>query len=657
MIDQDRLQTALRAFTHTLVRHYDVRDVLQRLSEDVAEILDVAGCGLSILDGERLLPVAATTPLVTRAEQLQVDLREGPCVDAAELSKPVVVTELDEERHRWPSFAPAAAGLGVTAVLGMPLHVDGAGVGALAVWATRPRAWSDDDVDVARLLADMATSYAIMVSELRTAEDLEQTHAGLKRLYDRTVRLDRLRSRLFAAVSQELRTPLTLILGPAEQLAESTLLPADARDHAAVIRRNARVLRRLIDDLLTAAAIESSEADLAYVEVDLVDLVRLSVAHFDTVAADRRITVTVDVPERLVVQVDAQRIGRSILNVVANAFQFTPAGGAVDVAVRHLEAEDRAIVTVSDSGPGIPEDDWEMVFEQFVQAGGGRTTRLSGTGLGLSIARELVRLHRGTVTVGHAPQGGALFTVELPVAAPPHVTVRSAPQELQAVIDEMDPQAVFALPDETHEDELDRPLVLVIEGNVDMNRYLRQILGDRYRVAAAHTGGEGLELARELRPDLILCAIMVPEMSGEGLLGEIRSDDDVADTPFIVVTGRSDDAQRVRMLRGGATDFLLKPFVVEELRARVAKALADHLEARQLRTSEASAHATAEQLQRALRSRVVIEQAKGVVATQLGVGVEDAFHVLRAHARRQNVRLHDVADAVVNLGLRPTTDE
>lgn len=421
-----------------------------------------------------------------------------------------------------------------------------------------------------------------------------------------------------------------------------------------MIHHSGRILRRHIEDLSAAATLETGEVDLAYAEVDLAELVRLAVAHFDAVATDRGITVTVDASQPVIVQIDPQRMGWSVLNVVSNAFQFTSAGGAVTVAVQHHAAGGRGVVTVGDSGPGIPDDEHSVVFERFTQAIGGTSKRSGGAGLGLSIARELVRLHDGTITVGEAPQGGALFTIEIPIHAPRDRMVGAGTPRLQQLVDEMDSAVLFDRRSAAESDTPDRARVLVVEGNADMNRYLRDILSDEYQTAAADSGLEGLALARQLRPDLILCAIMLPAMSGEDVLNEVRRDDDIADTPFVVVTGMADDAQRVRMLRNGATDYLLKPFVVEELRARVAKALADHVEAGQLRASEATAHATAEQLQNALRTRIVIEQAKGIVAAQLGVGVEDAFHVLRAHARGHNVRLHAVADAVVNLGLRPT---
>lgn len=172
MVDHQRFQTALREFAHTLVRRYEVGDVLYRLSDDVTDVLGVAGAGVSILTDGMLRFVTATSEQVEQVERLQDHYEQGPCDEAATTATAVVVDDLRAEVDRWPKFAPAAIEHGLRAVLGIPMHLDGTSIGALNVYDDQPRSWTDDELTTAWLLADMATAYIVMVSQLQTAEQL-----------------------------------------------------------------------------------------------------------------------------------------------------------------------------------------------------------------------------------------------------------------------------------------------------------------------------------------------------------------------------------------------------------------------------------------------------------------------------------------------------
>lgn len=177
MVDQHRLQLALREFAYTLVRGYDVGDVLYRLSDHVSDVLNVTGSGVSILEDEELVFVTATNDILEDVERMQERFRQGPCVDAATAATSVVVDDLRSHRDRWPKYVPAVVDRGLSAVLGIPMHVDGKVVGALNVYTSEPRAWSEEEVGVAQLLADMATAYVVMVGQLRSAEQRRPTAA------------------------------------------------------------------------------------------------------------------------------------------------------------------------------------------------------------------------------------------------------------------------------------------------------------------------------------------------------------------------------------------------------------------------------------------------------------------------------------------------
>jgi signal transduction histidine kinase len=410
------------------------------------------------------------------------------------------------------------------------------------------------------------------------SRQLKEANAELARTYERTIELDRLKSQFFANVSHELRTPLALILGPAEQLASAETANPLVAQHASMIERNARALLRLVDDLLEAARLEAGRVELHYAEVDVAKIVRLTAANFETYALDRGIDYLVHTVE-VGAHVDPERLHRVLLNLLSNAFKFTPRGGSVRVELRVGDGDGMLVVDVADSGPGVAPEHRDAVFGRFFQIEGGSHRRFGGTGIGLSIARDVVDLHGGTLTVEQAPEGGALFRVSLPMLAPAGVPVSERAGEGGAVTRGAplhDPGGVAGAGehDGPDLDDDDRPLVLVIEDNPDLRAFLVDALSNQYRVRTASNGREGLDRARRLSPDLIVSDLMLPELTGEEVLRELRRDVGCATTPFIVLTARADDALRVEVLRAGADDYVTKPFGVDELLARVKNTLA-----------------------------------------------------------------------------------
>ncbi|HET8666483.1 MAG TPA: PAS domain S-box protein, partial [Terriglobales bacterium] len=237
-----------------------------------------------------------------------------------------------------------------------------------------------------------------------------------------------------------------------------------------------------------------------------------------------------------------------------------------------------ARLVVADSGPGIRPEMREVVFERFRQVDEGTTRRFGGTGLGLAIVKDFVELHRGRVVVEQAPEGGAQLVVEIPLLAPESAEVvhgASASSQIAAeaaqAVDVLRPTGIEA-PAQAIEIEsalASAPLVLVVEDNVEMNRFIVESLASEYRVISALNGREGLNKAIEVQPDVILSDIMMPEMSGEDLLHELRSKPEFEGVPVILLTARADQDARIRVLREGAQDYIMKPFSVEELRVRV----------------------------------------------------------------------------------------
>src|SRR5881296_1361405 len=402
---------------------------------------------------------------------------------------------------------------------------------------------------------------------------LRRANEELASLYEKTKELDELKTQFFANVSHELRTPLALIIGRTERLLATAGLEEGARRDLEVVVRNAGTLLRHVNDLLDASKLEAGKMRLEYRDTDLARLVRLVAAHFDVLAEENRIAYGVETPGELHAQVDVEKFQRLLLNLLSNAFKFTPAGGRVRCTLREEAARGTAVLEVADSGPGIPAEQREAVFERFRQLAGGSTRRFGGTGLGLAIAGDFTQLHGGTLAVGDAPEGGALLRAEVPLQAPEgaHVVAMAAEE---AVVTEAARHSIEALRSRTAA----RPMaageegraLIVVEDHPEMNAFICETLADRYRVESAFDGREGLEKVLELRPDLVLSDVMMPEMSGETLVREIRARSELDAMPIVVLTAKGDDALRVELLREGAQDYVTKPFSAEELRARVA---------------------------------------------------------------------------------------
>ncbi len=335
--------------------------------------------------------------------------------------------------------------------------------------------------------------------------------------------------------------------------------------------------------------------------VDLARLARFVASHFEILAEERAIRFTVEAPEAMPARVDPPKIQRVLLNLLSNAFKFAPDGGAVRLRL-HREG-DHAVFAVEDTGPGVPPEHREAVFERFRQVEGGTTRRHGGTGLGLSIVKEFITLHGGTVRADEAPGGGAAFVVAIPMGAPgePRDDATGAGAAEAAYDPDLGRQAVEEL--RTHRPGRGpgdapagaAPLVLVVEDHPEMNAFVAETLADGHRVACAFDGRDGLEKALALRPDLIVSDIMMPGLGGDELVREVRARRALDGIPILLLTAKADEELRVRLLKEGAQDYLDKPFAAEELRARADRLIGERRRAAEaLRRSDALLRAVVE---------------------------------------------------------------
>lgn len=425
-----------------------------------------------------------------------------------------------------------------------------------------------------------AVVQAARLSEERRAS-LEVAHGELEVLFARVKQLDGLRTQFFANVSHELRTPLTLILAPAERLLQDDSLDEAQRRHVRTIQANGVVLLRHVNVLLDIARLEAGQAQLHLQSVDAGPWLRRVASQFDALADARGVALRVAADDGCIAAFDVDKMERVIVNLVANALRFTPAGGLVRVELACPAGQVR--LTVADSGPGIPEAQREAVFERFRQVDGGTTRMHGGTGLGLAIVREFVALHGGHVELDDAPEGGARFAVTLPVRAGDAASEADA--DAPAASDGTSAQTAFAAarhalaPEptpgpSTASARAGAGRVLVVEDNAEMRDFIAHTLAERFDVVTAVDGEDGLARARACAPDLVLTDLMMPRLGGDGLVAALRREEAFATVPVVMLTARAEDEVRVAMLREGVQDVLAKPFGPAELLARVSNLVA-----------------------------------------------------------------------------------
>ena len=430
----------------------------------------------------------------------------------------------------------------------------------------------DDHGDVVYICAEGRD-----ITEKKAHErEIAAKNIELQGLLERIRDLDEIKTQFFANVSHELRTPLALILGPAQRLIadDGTMPLQQRRDGAQVIARNARMLLKHVNDLLDMSKLEAGKLKIEPQDTDACALVRFLGSHFAVLAAERGIDYVVDAPDTCITAVDPDKLQRVLMNLLANAFKFVPNGGRVRCTLR--QTGHQLSIAVDDSGPGVKPELRQAIFERFRQGDGGSTRTAGGTGLGLAIAREFVEMHKGRIVVSDSELGGARFEVSIPMhrtgdAAVKDLTSPDAAIDrtiLEGLIEELRPavrpEAPVAAPASTHA----RPRVLVVEDNADMNRFVTQCLAAQYDVTQAFDGQDGLEKAVRLRPALIVSDIMMPNMSGDEMIAEMRRLPELKRTPILLLSAKADEDLMIRLLNDGAQDFIVKPFSERDLAVR-----------------------------------------------------------------------------------------
>jgi anti-anti-sigma factor len=419
----------------------------------------------------------------------------------------------------------------------------------------------------------------LVAGHVSTAVTDARAYQAERRRAEALAELDRAKTDFFSNVSHEFRTPLTLIMGPVAELRSSPGVTADARaaQELEVVERNAQRLQKLVNTLLDFSRLQAGRIDARFEPVDLAAVTAELASVFRSAVERAGLTLTVDCPPLSgPVHVDRDMWEKVVLNLLSNALKFTFAGG---ITVRLREDGGRAVLTVADSGTGIPAAELPRLFERFTRVSGARARSGEGSGIGLAMVRELVGLHGGEIGVDSTPDVGTTFTVTLPLGSthlPADQLAPPAPEApaVSAAVTPYVSEALRWLPGVTQDVAPAAPgarsgRVLVADDNADMRDYVVRLLAQVHEVRAVSDGRAALEAALDDPPDLVVSDVMMPELDGLQLLTALRADARTSRVPVVLLSARAGQEAAVEGLAAGADDYLVKPFSSQELLARV----------------------------------------------------------------------------------------
>ena len=394
--------------------------------------------------------------------------------------------------------------------------------------------------------------------------------------------------RFFTNISHELRTPLTLIAGPVEQVLKNDKLPADAREQLVVVERNTSRMLRLVNQILDFRKIQNKKMKMQVQRVDIVPFVRKVMDNFEAVAEEHRIDFLFQTEkEHLYLWVDADKLEKIVFNLLSNAFKYTPNGKMITMFIR--EDENTVSIGVQDQGIGIAENKKKSLFVRFENLVDKNLFNQASTGIGLSLVKELVEMHKATISVDSRLGEGSCFKVdflkgkehydketefiledaEAPVRMGQVVDIANSSIQSETLIPDESEKIEAVYEEDAAKEENSKELMLLVEDNQELREFLRSIFTPMYRVVEAADGREGANKALKYLPDIIISDVMMPEKDGIEMTRELRADMTTSHIPIILLTAKTTIESKLEGLEYGADDYITKPFSATYLQARV----------------------------------------------------------------------------------------
>ncbi|NNJ52404.1 MAG: response regulator, partial [Ignavibacteriaceae bacterium] len=354
---------------------------------------------------------------------------------------------------------------------------------------------------------------------------------------------DRMKSRFFANISHEFRTPLTLILGPVEKILARS--DDEIQKQANFVKRNATRLLVLINQLLDLSKLEAGKLELKASKNNIVSFIKGITMSFESVAERKDITLKVIAArEQIELYFDKDKMTKVMMNLLMNAFKFTKDGGQITVIIN--ENDDNSVrINVSDTGQGIAKEELPKLFDRFYQVDSSQTREHEGTGIGLALTKELVELHKGSISVDSKFGEWTEFTIELPTGRR-HLKDEEIVEAEEPIKEEIlleKEEIVTSTVEEVEENRIsdeDKNILLVVEDNTEVREYIKESLKDDFQIEEASNGEQGVRKAERIIPDLIVSDVMMPKMDGNELTRNLKNDEKTSHIPIILLTAKSE---------------------------------------------------------------------------------------------------------------------
>jgi signal transduction histidine kinase/ligand-binding sensor domain-containing protein/DNA-binding response OmpR family regulator len=409
---------------------------------------------------------------------------------------------------------------------------------------------------------------------LRQKLILESEHA------EKLEEIAKMKSDFFANISHEFRTPLTLILGPAEKIISYTK-DEKVKNDASLISRNSKRLLTLVNQLLDLAKADAGKLKLEASKGNIVSFVKGVALSFESMIESKDITLKIKSSSDLIeVYFDREKMMKVMSNLLSNAFKFSPAGESVFVNINETEF-DEVQIKIKNTGVGIPRIELPKLFDRFYQLDTSHTREQEGTGIGLALAKELIELHHGTIIIDSEEKtsdkknnGWVEFTITLPKGklhlSEDEILTTEEEYEIPEINVETD-QASKTKKDIVTEssNEENQLVILIVEDNYDMRAYIKESLSAYYKVEEAVNGEQGIRIAQKIIPDLIISDLMMPKVDGIELTRVLKEDEKTSHIPIIILTAKSGQENLLGGLQVGADEYLTKPFDMKELELRI----------------------------------------------------------------------------------------
>ena len=645
-----RREALINTITSAIRSSLDPQEIFAAITQQLGQALQVDSCVLSLWTAEdefiecvglydiSQVEVCNNSDSNGRAKfkaqtlpQSLASIRGNPILqEILRTQEPLIISDLNDYSPQVKGF-DLPFNMATRSLMVVPLLADGKIIGSITLrQSKKQRYWLKPELE---LSVSVAVQAALAVQQSRLYQKTRQQA-------ERLLELDKQKTEFFQNISHEFRTPITLIQGPLE----SAVSTGEGLSHeqSNIALRNSRRLLRLVNQLLDLQRLDAGRMQPSFRKCDLVEFVSQIIESFRPYCEKKELNLLSELDECPPVYLDMEKFDKVVYNLLSNAMKFTPQNGSITVRLQY--DGQTCVLQVEDTGIGIAKEQIPHLFERFRQAEGSENRSYEGTGLGLALVKELVEVHGGKVTVDSVYESGTTFTIYLQpgsahlnasqvIETATEVNLNRAAVELAdlELIDKSDSHIgeLEKIPQELLSHNIDSTsgkdvnskagkgqLVLVVDDNPDMRAYVSSILrASGYQVQTARNGSEGLNIAKELLPNLIVTDLMMPVVTGLEMIRMIRSEETLKGIPIILLTAKVDEDTRIEGTERGADAYLAKPFNDRELLAEVRNLLA--LKENERKVVELNTYLTESVLQRFLPPVLVQKAQQGELVLDL----------------------------------------